>query len=170
MLKLISSKIIPAPTPNQATCLICLSEMTKSENVSKIDVPGCGHIYHHKCIRCIEHLTPQCPICCKQINNEPQGFPTSGSMSIHTNQSVKCSSFESTSIGTITIRYSFPGGTQSKYNKKPGEHFHGTLRATYIPDNEDSCKLLKRLKYSFSRGLLFTIGTSMTKGRKNCIV
>ena len=36
-----------------------------------------------------------------------------------------------------------------------------------MPCTQDGCDLLKRLEYAFWRGLLFTVGVSLTSGKHN---
>ena len=38
-----------------------------------------------------------------------------------------------------------------------------------MPDNDEGRNLLKRLKYAFTHGLTFTIGTSLTTGQSNVV-
>ena len=67
------------------------------------------------------------------------------------------------------INYELPRGVQKEYHKNPGATFQSDKRVAYLPYNAEGKKLLKRLKYAFSRGLTFTVGTSLTTGRSNCI-
>ena len=46
----------------------------------------------------------------------------------------------------------------------------GTTRIAYLPDCAEGQQLLKRLEYAFTRGLTFTVGTSLTSGATNVVV
>jgi len=52
----------------------------------------------------------------------------------------------------------------------PGQSYPGTARIAYIPDTPEGQQVLGLLKKSFSRGLTFTIGRSVTRGQDNLIV
>jgi deltex-like protein len=67
--------------------------------------------------------------------------------------------------GTIVIEYHFPSGTLPD-----GKRYSGTSRTGYLPDNEEGRECAELLKKSFDRRLTFTIGTSVTTGRSDCVV
>ena len=51
----------------------------------------------------------------------------------------------------------------------PGVAFSGDHRAAYLPDNTEGLLLLKRLEYAFSRGLSFSVGTSITRNKADVV-
>ena len=48
-----------------------------------------------------------------------------------------------------------------------GQNYSGTSRKAYLPHNESGRKLLARLKFAFTHGLVFRIGSSLTTGKFN---
>lgn len=90
---------------------------------------------------------------------KPQGTGPSGTMSISTSR-MSCSGFQSHQ--SIVITYTMPSGIQLPYHENPGQRYDGTTRIAYLPDNDDGRKLLKRLKFAWMQGLMFTVGTSLT--------
>lgn len=71
--------------------------------------------------------------------------------------------------GTLVISYRFDKGTQMSYHENPGLPYTSTYRVAYVPENKDGRNLLKRLKYAFTRGLTFDVGTSLTSGKSDSI-
>jgi deltex-like protein len=171
MLDLVKSKIIQTSITNQeATCSICLSKMNSNEELSKINIPHCDHIFHRACImESMKYSNPRCPICRKLISDEPQGSSPSGTMTISMSLYKFCSGFQSNSAGTIVINYLLHGGVQKEYHPNPGRNFTSISRRAFLPNNMDGRNLLLRLKYAFQRGLIFTVGVSMTTGEPDCI-
>ena len=73
--------------------------------------------------------------------------------------------------GTIIVSYKFEAGNRPQYHdENPGEHHNATFRMAYVPDTPAGRDLVKRFKFAFTRGLTFTIGTSLTTGVANSIV
>ena len=164
------SSIVPAVPKggdDVEECVICLEEMKADEDIVKFNIVGCSHMFHRECIKkAVQQSKPCCPTCRLPIN-EVQGYGPSGTMSISTINRV-CSGYED-SIGSIVIEYDMPGGIQNHYHPNPGVRFHGARRMAYLPDTNEGKALLARLKYSWMKGLSFTIGTSMTTGIPNSI-
>ncbi|GFH53331.1 hypothetical protein CTEN210_09807 [Chaetoceros tenuissimus] len=141
-------------------CAICMSALRSPQPVISLKV--CNHFFHTDCIEQSLKMKPQCPICRKALS-EPQGKSPSGTMIISTTHS-KCGGYN---CGSIVINYSMKSSKQKSYHDNPGVT-HGSKRATaYLPNNREGQDLLKRLKYAFSRGLTFTVGTSATSGVPN---
>ena len=165
-LKTSESALVPISTFGtkraEEECAVCLSALTDTRSV--VSLEGCGHCFCGECIRSALKVTPKCPTCRKSIG-EPQGKMPSGSMSISTS-TVSCSSYPP---GTIVIRYFISGGIQYSYHDNPGVPFTGASRVAYLPNNDEGQKLLKRLKFAFSHGLTFTVGTSQTSGAPNVV-
>ena len=143
-------------------CAVCLSALTDDRSV--VSLQGCGHAFCGECIRSALKISPKCPTC-RNLVGKPQGKMPSGTMTISTS-TMSCASYPP---GTIVIMYYLLGGTQCSYHGNPGARYSGARRTAYIPDIDDGQKLLKRLKYAFSCGLTFSIGTSMTSGVPNVV-
>jgi hypothetical protein len=116
------------------------------------------------------------PVCRQQVGT-PQGKMPSGKMTIvppHLNRDRRkgvqiCPGFES-HCTAIEITYKIPASRQRSYHVNPGAAFTGTVRHAYLPNNTEGLLLLTRLKYAWTRGLTFTIGTSLTTGAQNSVV
>ena len=61
---------------------------------------------------------------------------------------------------SIIIQYNFPSGNG----------YSGTHRTCYLPNNSEGREVLAMLKVAFDRKLTFTVGTSVTTGKKNTVV
>jgi hypothetical protein len=163
------SKLIPSTSHcNDTDCAICLSPMKSDENIVKINVSGCNHVFHRDCAKKALEMKPCCPIC-RRLVSEPRGTSPSGTMAI-TTKPFYCAGFENSSNGTIEIKYEMHSNFQKSYHPNPGVFYLGTERIAYLPNNYQGLELLKRLKYAWSRGLTFTVGTSLTTGLENNIV
>ena len=136
-------------------CVICLEEL-RDMRCAALGVCK-NHIFHHSCLEQALKLKPQCPICRVNVN-EPQGKSPPGSMTVMIDPRA-CSGFECT---TIVITYDIPAAIQLSYHENPGQQHEGKFTSAYLPNNSDGQNLLKRLKYAFLHGLLFTVGRSLT--------
>ena len=143
-------------------CSICLEPLLHRYFVY---IQDCGHAFHSKCIEeSLEH-EPKCPVC-RQPVGELQGKCPSGSMSIKLS-SKSCPGFPNTK--TIEITYDIPSGMQLSYHENPSTRYEGTTRTAYLPNNDEGRRLLTRLKYAWTHGLTFQVGTSLTTGRQNVV-
>lgn len=97
---------------------------------------------------------------------EPQGLSPSGTMMIKLSTAM-CPGF---STRAIKIQYHIPEGNQLAYHPNPGVRYGSTTRRAYLPHNLAGCQLLARLKYAWMHGLTFSIGTSLTTGKRDCVV
>ena len=91
------------------------------------------------------------------LGDQPQG-----TMTTSVNDSLNCASYN---CGTIVIGYHFPSGYLAD-----GRAYRGTSRQAYLPDNEEGREVFNLLKISFERRLTFTVGTSVTTGRTDCVI
>ena len=66
--------------------------------------------------------------------------------------------------GTYEIHYLFIDGVRN------GVPYRGTRRVAYLPDTYEGKEVLALLIKSFQRKLTFTVGDSVTTGRKNVVV
>lgn len=85
-----------------------------------------------------------------------------GKMSWHVVDGMHCDGYPD--VGTINISYQMSSGVRN------GVNFQGTSRHAYLPDNPEGNEVLQLLKKAFDRKLIFTVGTSVTTGRDNCVV
>ena len=82
-------------------------------------------------------------------------------MDYHLDKKTACTGYKK---GTICITYHFPNGSRD------GKRYHGTSRYAYLPNVPEGIEVLKLLIIGFDRKLLFTVGTSVTTGRSDCVV
>jgi deltex-like protein len=146
-------------------CVICWSPFCDGGDVVALN--SCGHHYHQNCLVMALNSDPRCPRC-RKPSKKPQGKCPSGTMDIALDEAVTCAGSEDCS-GTIVMHYSLPSGKQLAYHENPGDSYKGTARKAYLPNNPKGRDLSMRLMYAWKRGLLFTIGTSMTTGRTGSI-
>jgi deltex-like protein len=97
---------------------------------------------------------------------KPQGTMPSGNMIVEWRSDLTCHGYLP---GSFMIRYIIGTGIQKEYHEEPGTIHGGADRIAYLPDNREGNQLLKRLKYAFSCGLTFTVGTSLTTGMPNSV-
>jgi len=152
-------------------CPICLELMVPNQESDAnpiVCIKKCKHRFHKKCILEMFQLNhTKCPNCRESIGIEPHGQGPSGSMRITIEPQIFCNGYQNNSEGTIVLHYSIQSGLQLPFMENPGQHYSGTFRVAYLPNNEAGLKLLSRLKYAFAHGLTFRIGTSLTTGRSN---
>jgi len=152
-------------------CPICLEAMVPnpdSDANEVVCITKCRHRFHKKCILDMFQLNhTKCPNCREPVGIEPRGHGPSGSMNIVTDPKIFCKGYESNSGGTIVLHYKIKSGIQLPFMENPGVHYARTSRVAYLPNNEAGQKLLSRLKYAFTHGLTFRVGTSLTTGRSN---
>jgi hypothetical protein len=98
--------------------------------------------------------------------NDYAGTMPSGSMTVNVD-SIPCKGLQS--LRSIVIHYEFSHGVQKKYFPSPGKYPHSADLKAYIPDTTEGCKLLKRLAFAFSHGLLFSVGTCSLNGRPDSV-
>jgi deltex-like protein len=105
--------------------------------------------------------------CRKSREKVAVGTMPCGMMRIEDAKKLQCSGYEE---GSFLIIYRIEGGIQKCYHPKPGRHFDPTYREAYLPKNYEGYSLLKRLKFAFSRGMIFQVGKSISTGLENQIV
>ena len=71
---------------------------------------------------------------------------------------------------TIHLTFDFPGGRQGYDHPNPGSWYEADHRVAYIPDCAEGRHVLSMLQTAWRRKLLFTIGSSVTRGLDGCIV
>jgi len=152
-------------------CSICLETMVsnqRSDADEVVCIKKCQHRFHRKCIMDMFALNhTKCPNCREPVGMKPRGQGPSGSMRIALNLNIRCKGFDGNIDGTIVLSYKIQSGIQLSFMETPGQHYSGTSRVAYLPNNESGRKLLSRLKYAFTHGLTFRVGTSLTTGTSN---
>lgn len=152
-------------------CPICLDEMVPTsiaDTTNVVCIKTCQHHFHKDCImEMFDRKHNRCPTCVQPSGIEPYGQGPSGSMKITINPRSRCEGFDHNSDGVIEMYYKMESGTQLAFMENPGQRYSGTSRITYLPHNESGRKLLARLKYAFTHGLTFRVGTSVTTGSLN---
>jgi deltex-like protein len=156
-------------------CPICLCEFYEEmlnefeKNPSNVefllDIPfdvilleNCAdHFFHVECLNNLigDKNNFKCPICSKIYGVLVGDMPTGTFRAYKIND--RCNGYN---CNTIVINYNFPNG--------PG--YTGTNRISYLPNNKEGREVLALLKIAFDRKLTFTVGTSVTTGRKNTVV
>ena len=116
------------------------------------------HFFHIECLGNLmgDKTSFKCPNCSK-IYGVLTGDMPYGTFKAYKTNTYKCSGFN---CDTIVIQYNIPSG--------PG--FSGTSRTSYLPNTKEGREVLALLKVAFDRRLTFTVGTSVTTGRKNTVV
>lgn len=153
-------------------CVLCLEGFSEKDE-AVIPINCSGHFFHRKCphdmgMNIIEYMekTKQCPACKKRYGtitgNMPPGKMRVDVMDMH------LPGYEKDK--TLQITFSFPSGRQREEHPNPGARYEGDLRYAYLPDCDEGRHVLKLLQKAWKRKLLFTIGTSVTRGLDGCII
>jgi len=146
-------------------CPICFEAFADNGGIVA-KMKKCGHSF---CLDCIQEALShnnRCPTC-RTILGQVRGQMPTGKMSV-TRSSMKCKGHENCR-GSLVITYDIQAAVQRIYMQNPGVNHSGKYETAYLPDNDEGRKLLERLKYAFSRGLTFVVGTSMTTGATNVV-
>lgn len=144
-------------------CPVCLSSVQNGDRAVSLHV--CGHWFHTSCIQSSLEHGKRCPVC-RALVDKPQGKMPYGSMVVTRSPNDTCKGY---GPGTINIDYNMQSGVQRVYHENPGQAYPSRYRRAYLPDNAEGNSLLKRLKFAFRCGLTFTVGTSLTTGRRSVI-
>jgi deltex-like protein len=149
----------------EGECTICLDKLQDGQ-AAIVRLVDCKHEFHGSCIETALSHSKKCPTCRKPVG-KPQGAMPSGVLVIHWRPDLDCGG--GFGPGTIVLSYQIDVGLQKSYHENPGVPHGGALRIAYLPMNNEGEKLLNRLKYAFSCGLTFTVGTSLTTGKPNSV-
>lgn len=160
---LLTSLVPVAEVAANVECSICLADLSSQGVV--VALADCSHQFHQHCIEAGMKVHRRCPLCRAPIG-VPQGNMPSGSMQIDTQPDVVCTGH---AAGTIAITYRIDEGCQKEYHEYPGERHGSATRVAYLPDSPKGRDLLKRLKFAFSHGMVFTVGTSLSSGETNAV-
>jgi len=127
-------------------------------------IHGCkGHGFHIGCLKaCVDkNGSLKCPNCQQQYGAPLCGnMPANGTMQVTKSRS-KLPGYR---CGTLQIDYNFQDGTQGAEHPQPGQHYRGTDRTAYLPDNSAGKKVLALLKVAFQRRVTFQVAESVTLG------
>lgn len=149
-------------------CSICLSDMreeTEEDDNAVIQLSLCSHMFHQECIRAAFKVKKQCPLCMCWYGS-PIGYqPPDATMMVR--QVPGKVNGHPNAKGFHEIQYNIPPGIQTEGHIRPGEPYRASTRIAYLPNNEEGTHVLKLLQLAFKRRLIFTIGDSVTTGRKN---
>ena len=153
---------------DEDVCSLCLDSFFGKEAGGKTvgKMKKCGHVFHRECIEKALTHNNKCPFCRIPLGQVRGQMPT-GKMSV-TKSSMKCKGYENCR-GSLVITYEIQAAVQRIYMQNPGVKHSGKYETAYLPDNDEGRKLLERLKFAFSRGLTFVVGTSMTTGATNVV-
>lgn len=150
-------------------CGICLDGFVfgGDDTHACLELPKCKHVFHKFCATAMLSASGKCGVCNKPyvtiIGDMPEGGYMTSSRSSHSVPG-------HAGCGLITITYSIPSGIQGQSHPNPGQHFYGTTRHAYLPDNEVGRESLRLLEVCFQRRLTFTVGTSLTTGATNSVI
>ncbi|KJH42544.1 zinc finger, C3HC4 type [Dictyocaulus viviparus] len=162
--------LIPQSEVVEDDCSICISRLTNGE--SQVFQLPCAHQYHAECFA--EYLrspgSKKWCLLCRQYFELPLGDqPNGAQMFIRKNHSLKLPGHEDSSF-TYEILYKVANGVQEASHPRPGKPFTGTRRKAYVPGTPDGSKVLRLLKFAFERRLIFTVGDSLTTGKRDVVV
>lgn len=149
-------------------CSICLDNFQDpSQGCVKLFKCSAEHFFHPACITAALKIKMRCPNCTISYSTA-RGLQPEGRMII------MLSDFklpgEEDSQGTYVVLYQFPHGIQGPLHPNPGVPYLGTSRRGYIPATPHGRQVLRKFLRAWDARLLFTVGTSVTTGRPNCVI
>lgn len=148
-------------------CTICLCNFESCDEGNIVRLGKCSSHFFH--IDCIEQCRGdkdfvKCPNCGiiygVMTGHMPEGTMT---VSVYSRQVMACEGYDDTNV--LYILYQFPNG------KLPNKRqYRGTAREAFLPNTPEGREVLALLITAFERRLTFTVGTSVTTGREDCVV
>uniref|UniRef100_A0A915MSP2 E3 ubiquitin-protein ligase n=1 Tax=Meloidogyne javanica TaxID=6303 RepID=A0A915MSP2_MELJA len=149
-------------------CSICLCDMRdilENAGNSVVQLSLCSHMFHMECIRAAFKVKEQCPLCMCWYK-DPIGYqPKDAKMTVRQIQGQVQGHKDAKGFHEIT--YYIPSGIQIDGHIRPGRPYRSMTRIAYLPNNKEGTQILKLLQLAFKRRLIFTIGDSLTTGRKD---
>ncbi|XP_024401664.1 uncharacterized protein [Physcomitrium patens] len=150
-------------------CPICVMDL-RGRNAAML--AKCRHLFCKDCIIRWFETRPTCPIC-NMAYGVITGTQPDGTMSVRI---IRAGSPEFASglegfpgVDVIVIQYNFPSGIQGPEHPSPGCPYTGTRRVAYLPYTKEGEDVLNLLKIAWDRRLLFSVGTSITTGRRDVV-
>ena len=152
----------PTQFSEEVECSICQDVITQG-----MTFKHCGHSFHQECIKnWFEKCKISCPNC-NQLYEKITGTQPPGKMIFSFTQDVLPGHED---VGCIEIFFQFKDGIQTQEHPNPGKKYYGTTRICYLPANEMGLKALQPMVDTFIGKSFFTIGTSVTTGRSDCVI
>ncbi|XP_052900984.1 protein deltex [Anopheles moucheti] len=169
----------PPRWPRAQPCPMCMEELRPGSQKVNVALSRCKHQMHLDCLNLLlvkqrrivtsqKNYYIECPTCMSvygvKIGNQPPGTMTyqllSGGLP----------GYPPTGIYEIT--YNITSGVQGPHHPNPGAAFFavGFPRRCYLPNTLLGTKILYYLDVAFRRGLLFTIGRSVTTGVEDVVM
>jgi len=155
---------------NKHSCSICCDPLSNEDSVS---LTICGHNFHSSCIQqLISHQAGQqylqCPLCQTIHGVKTGNQPANGKMMFR-KHNAQVPGYPG--CGMIVIRYIMEPGVQEDIHPNPGKPFHakGFPRTAFLPDNQKGNRVLQMLVKAFQRRLIFTVGSSLSRGEDDCV-
>lgn len=146
-------------------CPICVDTLADPNLLFSPHVVAlpCTHLFHTQCMADYHassgHSTGlTCPVCRAHFGEALVGTQPNGRMHADLKS------------GWIEIDYVFADGVQSAFHPLPGTPYRGTTRKAFLQNTPDGRRVLELLKKAFLRGLIFTVGTSLTTNQANCVI
>jgi deltex-like protein len=163
-------KVNSTSSSSSKECAICLGDFKEKESSNpRIELGECKkHSFHIKCIeKCYKPFEKclTCPICKKKYGelrgNQPNGTMTIKLLNINILNNTKA----------IQIEYRTPSGLQF-LNNDTGSlvDYPFDYRIAYLPLNDEGKIILNKFIKAYNRGLILTIGTSLTRNISNVVV
>ena len=152
-------------------CVLCLEHFSAGDDVV-IPLHCTGHYFHKKCpnlpMSIAEYMeqSRQCPACKKRYGVSKGNMPRGQMEVVRLDMSLP--GHEESK--TLEITFHFPGGIQGENHPHPGSRYESDYRTAYLPDSPEGQHVLNLIRKAWDRKVLFTIGTSLTRGLDNCIV
>ncbi|KAL3101999.1 hypothetical protein niasHS_003408 [Heterodera schachtii] len=147
-------------------CSICLSDMREEcDDDVVVQLSLCSHLFHKECIKSAFAVKRQCPLCMLWYGECVGYQPANATMTVKQVPGYVAGHRDAKGFHEIT--YHIPAGIQIDGHIRPGQPYSSTTRIAYLPNNREGTLVLKMLQLAFTRRLIFTIGDSVTTGRKN---
>jgi hypothetical protein len=151
--------VVPTIGDDEDCCFLCLKRLIPAASPCS-SCAQCSQNFHRCCADLAMKPTGGACPGCRSKEAFPPGKCPSGVMTVHFTKEKRADVF--TSSGTYVVTYEVFDGVQELHHVSPGKRFEGAKLRTYVPQSEQGDELLKRLKWAWMNGLMFTIG--MTAG------
>ena len=139
---------------DKAECSVCYHTLTE-ENAVRL---CCGHVFTRDCYDNALKTTQNCPECRRPLFPHRTGNQPHGTMYWGLDNVAK----EKQHYFQIIFR--IPAGQLDNV------HYPAENRICYIPDTDKGRRALKMMITGFERGLLFTVGYSLSRAQDNVVI